>query len=175
MRSRWAQVVILLECTYVASLVALGHTNDCPVERHVAVVIRAVLPDVTRELRNLDFRLELLLEASVQHLALGRLEPVEDVGDGSAVVVLGEEDELPVDEVRVVHSVVLRVAVVQECILLDVVEPPLPVLDLTLGEGHVDKAGACGDDAIVVCEVFHIVVAAEYVGAELVEVNFVNV
>ena len=51
-----------------------------------------------------------------------------------------EEHELPVDEVGVADAGVLGPAVVEEGVLLDAVEPALAVIDLVLGEGHVDEA-----------------------------------
>ena len=41
-----------------------------------------MLLNLSCQLGHLDFGLELLLEASVQHLTLGQLEPVDEVQDG---------------------------------------------------------------------------------------------
>ena len=61
--------------------------------------------------------------------------------DGGRVAIDAvEEHELPVDEVGVADAGVLGPAVVEEGVLLDAVEPALAVIDLALGEGHVDEA-----------------------------------
>jgi len=61
-------------------------------------------------------------------------------GCGRVAIDAVEEHELPVDEVGVADAGVLGPAVVEEGVLLDAVEPALAVIDLALGEGHVDEA-----------------------------------
>ncbi len=82
----------------VASHVILGHTHNRAGQAHLAVVIRAVLAHISRQLRNLrrtrlysaiscleieitknlNFILQLSLKATEQNLTLRRLEPVHD-------------------------------------------------------------------------------------------------
>ena len=109
------------------------------------------------------------------HLALTRFEPVEQMGDRADVVGLGEEDELPVDEVGVVDPVLLRLPVVQECALLDAVEPTLPILDLALAERHLDEAGPCVDEVGRLLFVHFIVKTDHMISANLIEVDLVYV
>ena len=161
------------EVDVVRSNVVLSHSDDGAVERRLTVVVRRVLADVARQLSDLDLALQLLLEAGVEHLALRGLEAVHDVRDRAVVVVLAEKHELAVDEVGVVDAVRLRLAVVEVRVLLDGVEPLFAVLDLALREGHVNEAGARGDRSIVLLHV--IKVAGHDVGAQLVEVNLVDV
>ena len=91
-------------------------------------------------LRRLDLCLELLIEAHVQYLALGRLAPVEEVQDRPDVVVVGETHELPIDEVGVADTGVLSLVVVEESVLFNAVKPVLGVLDLALGDEHAGEA-----------------------------------
>ena len=70
------------------------------------------------------------------HLSLTRFESVKQMRDGTNVIVLRKQNELAIYEVRVVYS--LTLAIVQECVLLDAGEPPLPGLDLAFAECHFD-------------------------------------
>ena len=114
----------------------LRHADDRAREAHLAVVVGRVLGHVARQLRHLDLLLELALEAGEEHLALRRLQPVDDGRDRPLVVRDGEEDELLVHEVAVGHGVD---GVVHEGPRLEVAQPGLAVLDALLREGHVDE------------------------------------
>ena len=59
--------------------------------------MRAIDPEVET---NLDFLLEVTLETRPDYLALTRLQSIRHRRDGSNVVRHGEENQLPVDEVR---------------------------------------------------------------------------
>ena len=89
----------LQEVDVVATDKVLGETNNGHVQTLLAVVIRRLLGNVTTKLRDLDFLVEVPLEASVQHLTLTRFETIGNRGDGTDVVCHGEEDKLLVDEV----------------------------------------------------------------------------
>ena len=80
-----------------------------------------MLSNVTCELGDLDLILELLLEASKEYLTLRRLESVHDVGNGTDIISNRKENELPIDEFTVIHTVLLCLAVVQEGVQLDAV------------------------------------------------------
>ena len=148
-------------------------SNLRSIKAHLSMMVRRVFSDVSAKLGDLDFSLELLLEACVQHLALRWFEAVQDVRNGSNVVTLGEKDELSVDEVRIADSIALRLTVVQEGVLLDTVEPPLPILYLALGECHINEARSRSDD-IIGFLIIH-VIATDDIRAEIIEMNLVDV
>ena len=95
-----------------------------------------MLGDVAAELRHLDVGPELTLETGEEHLALRRLEAVDDRRDRTHQIRSGEQDELLVDEVIVTNVVARHVQVGAGLVG---VEPRLAVLDALLGEGHVDE------------------------------------
>jgi hypothetical protein len=100
------------EVQVVGATVRLSHADDGSVERHVTVMVSRVLSNVSSELSHLDLGLEFLLEAGVEHLALGRFESIHDVRNRTHIVVLREENELSVDELRVIDSVPLSSTIV---------------------------------------------------------------
>src|SRR5210317_838598 len=65
----------------VASDIRLSHVDNRSSERHLTVMVCRVLSNVSCQLGNLDFILELLFEASIQHLTLGWFETIHDVRD----------------------------------------------------------------------------------------------
>ena len=77
--------------------------------------------NVARKLSNLDFVLELFLEASVQYLTLRRLEPIKQMRNGTNIISLGEKHELTVDKVRVVDTILLSFTIIDEGVLLNTV------------------------------------------------------
>lgn len=117
----------------------LGHADDGSGKGHLSVVVGAVLSHVPGELGDLDLSLELPLEAREEDLPLGGLEAVEHVRDRPGVVSLGEENELLVNELGELDSVLLALGVVKEGVFLKVVEPDLPVVDTCLRECHVNE------------------------------------
>lgn len=138
------------------------------------MVVGTDLPNVPSKLRHFHFTLELLLETREEYFALRRLEAVEYVRDRSTVVISRKEHELSVDEVRVVDAVVLGLAIIEECVLLHAAEPPLPVFDLALRKSHLDEACA-GSDITVLIAAIHVVITANDIRAEFVEVNRMGV
>mmetsp|Transcript_30710 Transcript_30710/g.64371 ORF Transcript_30710/g.64371 Transcript_30710/m.64371 type:complete len:251 (-) Transcript_30710:1669-2421(-) len=158
----------------VTAGVTLRHADDCSLKAHVTMMVGRVLSNVTCKLGNLDFSLQLLLEASIQHLALRWLEAVKDVRNGSNVVILGEENELPIDEVTVVDSLVLCLAVVQEGVFLNAVEPVLPILHLALGESHINEASSRRDDIVRYHFIVHEVIVGDDISTQVVEMYFVD-
>mmetsp|Transcript_99948 Transcript_99948/g.279985 ORF Transcript_99948/g.279985 Transcript_99948/m.279985 type:complete len:258 (+) Transcript_99948:892-1665(+) len=66
----------------------LRHTDNCPLQGHLAMVIRRVFGDVSRQLRHLHICLQVPLEAAVHDLALRRLEAVDHARNGAHHVVL---------------------------------------------------------------------------------------
>jgi len=127
------------EVDVVGAAERLGHADDGTGKGHLSVMVSTVLSDISSELGDLDLSLELPLEAGEEDFPLGGLEAVVNVGDGPGVVGLGEEDELFVDKLGELDSLLLALGVVEEGVLLKVVEPDLPVVDAGLREGHVNK------------------------------------
>ena len=89
---------------------------------------------------DLHVLLEVALEGSEEDLPLGRLEPVDHVGDRPLHVVLAVLHELLVDEVGVLQPVLVVVDVV---LVVRVIDPFLAVVGTLLVEDEVD--GLCFD------------------------------
>ena len=123
----------------VATDEGLGHANDGALKRGLTVVVGRVLTDITGQLSHLNLALELPLEAGKQDLTLRGLESVEDVGDGTGIVGIREQDQLLVHKVREADALLLRLGIVEEGILLEGSKPFLAVLNLALGEGHLNQ------------------------------------
>mmetsp|Transcript_53685 Transcript_53685/g.174598 ORF Transcript_53685/g.174598 Transcript_53685/m.174598 type:complete len:732 (+) Transcript_53685:776-2971(+) len=113
----------------------LRHRDDGARQGGLSVVVGAVLADVADQLCNLDVRAKIPLEGAIQDLALGRLHAVHDRGHAAHDAVLGELDELQVDEVLVCDG---RLRVIHEGALLVVVHPRLSVVRARFAECHVD-------------------------------------
>lgn len=71
------------------------------------MMVHRMLSDVAGKLSDLDFTLELTLEASVEYLALRRFEAVHKVRNGSHVVVVREKNVLLVQEFRELDTFLL--------------------------------------------------------------------
>mmetsp|Transcript_33395 Transcript_33395/g.89544 ORF Transcript_33395/g.89544 Transcript_33395/m.89544 type:complete len:286 (-) Transcript_33395:1184-2041(-) len=88
----------------------LRHRDDGAGQGLLAVVVGAVLADVSDELRNLHVVAQIPLEAAEEDLPLGRLQAIHHGGHGAHEIVPRELDELLVYEIgvadlrlRVVH------------------------------------------------------------------------
>ena len=116
----------------------LRHADDGAGERGLAVVVRRVLRDVARELRDLDLVLDhrlAALEAREEDLALAGLEAVDHRRDRAHVVGLAELHEVRVDELRDRHVLLVRV---DEGLGVEVsIQPLLAVARTVLTEGQV--------------------------------------
>ena len=121
----------------------MRHVDNGALQRLLAVVVGRVLGNVARQLGDLDFVFgQFALQAAKQHLALRRLEAVQQIGNGAVVVVLGKENVLAVDEFRVLQAVLRHFRVVQVNVFGAVEEPLLAVLDAVLAEDHVNEIRA---------------------------------
>ena len=78
------------------------------------MMVSRMLSDVARELGNLDLVLELLFETSKEHLPLRGLETIHDMRNGTDVISDGKENEFPINEFTVLHTILLSLAVIQE-------------------------------------------------------------
>jgi len=113
----------------------LRHINDRHGKRHLPMVVCRMLSHVTRKLRHLYLVFEVPLEAGVDDLALARLEPIDDGANRPLVVLVGEMDELLIDELLVAD----RIAIVEhDDIGVVVGQPVLPLLRVLLVEDQVD-------------------------------------
>ena len=112
------------------------------------MMVRRMLANVSSKLGYLNLRLELLLEAGKQNLALTWLESIKHVRDGPDVVVLREEYKFTIDKVGVVTSFVLRISHIQECVFLHTGQPPLSILNLTFTKCHFDETRSGLDEFI---------------------------
>jgi len=71
-----------------------------------------VLGDVPTQLSDLDFTLELALEASKQNFSLTWLETITEAWDGSGAISDRELDELLVDEILVSEGLLRMVHII---------------------------------------------------------------
>lgn len=85
----------------VAAHEILCHADDRLVKRRLTVVVTRVLTDVARELSDTDLGSEITLERSLQNLPLRGLESVHDGRNAALEIVVGEVDEILVDELFV--------------------------------------------------------------------------
>lgn len=126
----------------------LRQIHDRAHQRRLAVVIRRQLGHGTGELRDFNLFDEISLETREHDLALAGLEAVDERGNGTLVVQVGEEHELFVHELGVVDRArVLLVEVVLGSVvlaaratLLHVArEPVFALLDEATREGQLNR------------------------------------
>mmetsp|Transcript_129065 Transcript_129065/g.413561 ORF Transcript_129065/g.413561 Transcript_129065/m.413561 type:complete len:216 (+) Transcript_129065:1571-2218(+) len=124
----------------VGSHKALCHANDCALKRRFAMMVRAVLRNVTSQLSDLHVALEVPLEATENDLALSGLEAVHHARDGSHYVVLRKGDQLLVDKVGVSDR---RLGVIHGVAVLVRIDPVLAIVCTLLVECQIDGVIVC--------------------------------
>jgi hypothetical protein len=117
----------------------LSEPDDSLLQRNFAMMVRRMFGNVSCQLGDFNLILEVALEAGVQNFALRRLETINNMRDGTLVVVMRKLHELFVDELRVFDSATLTcLDVVHEAIFRRMVQPELAILDALFAEHHVD-------------------------------------
>ena len=96
------------------------------------MVVSRMLSNVSAQLSDFDFSLELSLEARKEHLSLRWLESVEDVRNGTNVVTLRKENKLTIDKLGIRNAVLAGFGVIQVRILLQTIQPNLSFWDAFL-------------------------------------------
>ncbi len=79
----------------------LGHADDGLIQRGLTVVVARVLTDLSRELSNADLCNEIPLEGGLENLTLRGLETIHHRRNAAFQIVVGEVDEILVDELFV--------------------------------------------------------------------------
>ncbi len=82
----------------VGAHIILGHSDDCLNEWHFSMMVGWVFGDVTCQLCDFYFFCELPLKTTVDNLSLSWLESIDQRTNWSAIVLVGEVNELPVDK-----------------------------------------------------------------------------
>ena len=98
-------------------------------------MISRLLGNITRELRHLDLRCQILFECSEQNLSQTNLETIHQIGNASVAVVLGEVDELSIDKLLVRDVGLCSIKV---CITVIELQPVLSVVSALFIEYHVN-------------------------------------
>lgn len=118
----------------VAAHEVLRHTDDRLIERRLTVVVTRMLADLARELSHTDLRREIALERSLQNLPLRGLETVHDGRDRALEIVVGEVDEILVDELFLRKRLARR----NHCLRILPTKPFLAVIRTRLVKRQVD-------------------------------------
>ncbi len=93
--------------------------------------------DITGELSDFDFILELTLEARIHDLALAGLEAIDNVGDRTSVIGHGEKNQLLIDEIRDRDC---RYVVIHVRAGLELAQPFFTFIGLFLVESHINHS-----------------------------------
>mmetsp|Transcript_121800 Transcript_121800/g.289582 ORF Transcript_121800/g.289582 Transcript_121800/m.289582 type:complete len:416 (-) Transcript_121800:1242-2489(-) len=114
----------------------LRHANNRSLQGCLSVVVGTVLAYISNKLRNLHVRPQVALEATVEDLALSRLQTIHDRWHTSHQVVAGELYQLFVHKLLVGHS---SLGVIHKASLLVLVHPDFAIISTPLVEGHVNQ------------------------------------
>ena len=136
----------------VGTYEVLGHPDNRSLQARLSVVVRRILTDVPRQLRDLDLGGQIPLEARKQNLALTGLESVHHARNGALDIVHGEVNQVPVDEIRIRHRC-FRLSHFERIVRVVLTQPSLSVIGSFLVECKVQAVIALGVFEIVLDQV----------------------
>lgn len=84
---------------------ALGHSDNRLVQALLAVVVRGCKRNQTGQLGHLHFVSDILLDAAIEDLPLGRFQAINHAGNRPRAIRDGEVDQFLVDEIRIYQLV----------------------------------------------------------------------